>query len=380
MSEPEQKPMILLVASSAHSIKLVSKHLQEHFTLRTAEDAESAWDSLLEDREIVLLIGELELMISQFGLLERIRSAGDSWLAATPILLMVGENDDDAGRELAFQMGATDFINLPFASSELTARVRLHANLYLQHVTETADEMHQVSDTDLLQQLSQKNFFYSRAHQELSFAQRHRGNFSLCKLGLDNTKSIIEAFDKATATTVIKGVARMIQQTLRREDTLCYLGNAEFYLLYPATNGIEAISGVNRILKRVAGSKMRIADKQQVHVTLSGVVFSCLPSDSSDLEQIYARLDANLDKARSAGGNRVISSSASVEERQLSVDRALKLIEQGGIDELRADAAPLLSSVLPLLEFADGVLQLGLKTVNQKLREKLDTRSGQDSQ
>ena len=199
MPEPEQKPTILLVASSAHSIKLVSKHLQEHFTLRTAEDAESTWDALLEDREIVLLIGELELMISQFGLLERIRSAGDSWLAATPILLMVGENDDDAGRELAFQMGATDFINLPFASSELTARVRLHANLYLQHVTETADEMHQVSDTDLLQQLSQKNFFYSRAHQELSFAQRHRGNFSLCKLGLDNTKSIIEAFDKATA-------------------------------------------------------------------------------------------------------------------------------------------------------------------------------------
>ena len=301
MSEPEQKPTILLVASSAHSIKLVSKHLQEHFTLRTAEDAESAWESLLEDREIVLIIGELELLISQFGLIERIRSAGDSWLAATPILLLVGENDDDAGRELAFQMGATDFINLPFASSELTARVRLHANLYLQQAAETAEEVHQVSDTDLLQQLSQKNFFYSRAQQELSFAQRHRGNFSLCKLGLDNTKSIIEAFDKATATTVIKGVAKMIQQTLRREDTLCYLGNAEFYLLYPATNGIGATNGINRILKRVTGSKMRIAEKQRAHVTLSGAVFSCLPTDSSDLDQIYARLDQILDQARSAG-------------------------------------------------------------------------------
>lgn len=380
MSEPEQKPMILLVASSAHSIKLVSKHLQEHFALRTAEDAESAWDSLLENREIVLLIGELELMISQFGLLERIRSAGDSWLAATPILLMIGENDNDAERELAFQTGATDFINLPFASSELTARARLHANLYLQHSMESAEEVHQVSDADLLQQLSQKNFFYSRAQQELSFAQRHRGNFSLCKLGLDNIKSIIEVFDKTTATTVIKGIAGMIQQTLRREDTLCYLGNAEFYLLYPATNGIGATKGIKRILKRVGGSKMQVADKQQVHVTLSGAVFSCLPTESSDLEQIYALLDANLDKARTAGGNRVISSSASVEGRQLSVDRALKLIDQGGADELREDAASLLSSVLPLLDFADGVLQLGLKSVNQKLREKLGIRPRQNSQ
>jgi diguanylate cyclase (GGDEF)-like protein len=378
MSEQKEKPTILLVASSAHSIKLVSKHLQKHFALLTAEDAEAAWDSLLKDREIVLVICELEIMINQFGLLERIRSAGDSWLAATPILLLVGENDADAGRELAFQMGATDFINLPFASSELTARARLHANLYLQHSMESPEELQQVSAANLLQQLSQTNFFNSRAHQELSFAQRHRGNFSLCKLKLDNVKSIMQSFDKAKTTSIVKGVAGIIQQTLRTEDTACYLGNAEFYLLYPATNGIGATDGVNRILKRVSSSQMRI-DDVRVKVTLSGAVYSCLATDNSDLEQIYARLDASLEQAQSAGGNRVVSSSASSEERRVSVDRALKLIEQGSTDELTSDAAPLLLSILPLLEFADGVLKLGLRSVNSKLREKLDILSGSDS-
>jgi diguanylate cyclase (GGDEF)-like protein len=378
MSEQKEKPTILLVASSAHSIKLVSKHLQKHFALLTAEDAEAAWDSLLKDREIVLVICELEIMINQFGLLERIRSASDSWLAATPILLLVGENDADAGRELAFQMGATDFINLPFASSELTARARLHANLYLQHSMESPEEMQQVSAANLLQQLSQTNFFNSRAHQELSFAQRHRGNFSLCKLKLDNVKSIMQSFDKAKTTSIVKGVAGIIQQTLRTEDTACYLGNAEFYLLYPATNGIGATDGVNRILKRVSSSQMRI-DDVRVKVTLSGAVYSCLATDNSDLEQIYARLDASLEQAQSAGGNRVVSSSASSEERRVSVDRALKLIEQGSTDELTSDAAPLLLSILPLLEFADGVLKLGLRSVNSKLREKLDILSGSDS-
>jgi len=378
MSEQKEKPTILLVASSVHSIKLVSKHLQEHFTLLTAEDAEAAWDLLLKDREIVLVICELEVMINQFGLLERIRSAGDSWLAATPILLLVGENDADAGRELAFQMGATDFINMPFASSELTARARLHANLYLQQSMESPEELEQVSAANLLQQLSQTNFFNSRAHQELSFAQRHRGNFSLCKLKLDNVKSIMQSFDKAKTTTIVKGVARIIQQTLRIEDTVCYLGNAEFYLLYPATNGIGATDGVNRILKRVSSSQLRIED-MQVKVTLSGAVYSCLATDNSDLEQIYAQLNVSLEQAQSAGGNRVVSSSASSEERRVSVDRALKLIEQGSTDELNSDAAPLLLSILPLLEFADGVLKLGLQSVNSKLREKLDILSGSDS-
>jgi diguanylate cyclase (GGDEF)-like protein len=378
MSEQKEKPTILLVASSVHSIKLVSKHLQEHFALLTAEDAEAAWDLLLKDREIVLVICELEIMINQFGLLERIRSAGDSWLAATPILLLVGENDADAGRELAFQMGATDFINMPFASSELTTRARLHANLYLQHSMESPEELEQVSAADLLQQLSQTNFFNSRAHQELSFAQRHRGNFSLCKLKLDNIKSIMQSFDKAKTTTIVKGVAGIIQQTLRTEDTVCYLGNAEFYLLYPATNGIGATDGVNRILKRISSSPIRI-DDMQVKVTLSGAVYSCLATDNSDLEQIYAQLDVSLEQAQSAGGNRVVSSSASSEERRVSVDRALKLIEQGSTDELNSDAAPLLLSILPLLEFADGVLKLGLGSVNSKLREKLDIPSEPDS-
>jgi two-component system cell cycle response regulator len=378
MSEQKEKPTILLVASSVHSIKLVSKHLQEHFALLTADDAEAAWDLLLKDREIVLVICELEIMINQFGLLERIRSAGDSWLAATPILLLVGENDADAGRELAFQMGATDFINMPFASSELTARARLHANLYLQHSMESPEELEQVSAANLLQQLSQTNFFNSRAHQELSFAQRHRGNFSLCKLKLDNIKSIMQSFDKAKTTTIVKGVARIIQQTLRTEDTVCYLGNAEFYLLYPATNGIGATDGVNRILKRISSSPIRIED-MQIKVTLSGAVFSCLATDNSDLEQIYAQLNVSLQQAQSAGGNRVVSSSASGEERRVSVDRALKLIEQGSTDELNSDAAPLLLSILPLLEFADGVLKLGLRSINSKLREKLDIPSEPDS-
>jgi len=377
MSEQKEKPTILLVASSVHSIKLVSKHLQEHFALLTAEDAEAAWDLLLKDREIVLVICELEIMINQFGLLERIRSAGDSWLAATPILLLVGENDADEGRELAFQMGVTDFINMPFASSELTTRARLHANLYLQHSMESPEELEQVSAANLLQQLSQTNFFNSRAQQELSFAQRHRGNFSLCKLKLDNIKSIMQSFDKAKTTTVVKGVAGIIQQTLRTEDTVCYLGNAEFYLLYPATNGIGATDGVNRILKRVSSSPIRI-DDNKVKVTLSGSVYSCLATDNNDLEQIYAQLDTSLVQAQSAGGNRVVSSSASSEEHHVSVDRALKLIQQGSTDELTADAAPLLISILPLLDFADGVLKLGLRSVNSKLREKLNIPSRSD--
>ncbi|MDH3388683.1 MAG: diguanylate cyclase, partial [Gammaproteobacteria bacterium] len=290
MTEKHHKPSVLLVARSANSLKLVSKHLQAFFEVSTAADAEAAWNSLLESPDISLLLGELELMIDKFGLLERIRSASDSWLAATPVLLLVGENDTDAGRELAFQMGATDFINLPFSGSELSARARLHANLYVQHHEQLPEEMPDASTTNVLQQLSQKNFFNSRAQQELSFSQRHRGNISLCKIRLNKVKALVEKFDKATAIGAVKAVALVIQKTLRREDCLSYFGNAEFCLLYPATNGIGATTVMNRIIEEVSSAKLGSAGNE-VPVTLSAAVYSCIANEDIDLEQIYAALD-----------------------------------------------------------------------------------------
>ncbi len=377
MSELQQRPTMLLVAGSANSARLMSKPLHDFFTVLFAEDAESAWDSIIENREIVLLLGELELMIDQFGLLERIRSASDSWLAATPVLLLVGEDDSENGREHAFQMGATDFINLPFASSELTARARLHANLYLQHAMESPVEMQPVSAANMLQQLSQENFFNARAQQEFSFSQRHRSNISLCKLKLDNIKTIIAQFDKATAIAVVKMLAGTIQQTLRREDTLCYLGNAEFYLLYPATNGIGATTGVNRIFKNISGTKIRIAGKQ-VPVTLSAAVHSCIATENFDLDHIYQRLESGLKRAQSAGGNQVISTSATGQERNLSIDRALKLIEADATDEVSKQVVSLVLNLLPLLEFADQSLRLGLDKSNRDLRRQLESISKAD--
>lgn len=367
MSQAQNKPLALLVARSSNSLKLVSRQLEPHFKVMTASDAESAWDALLEFCSITLLISELELVIDGFGLLERLRGASDSRLAATPLLLLVGEDDDDAARERAFLKGASDFVNLPFSSQELTARARLHASLYLQQAQDLAQDAQPVAAVNLLQQLSQQKYFDTRVLQELSFSQRHRSSLSLCKLRLDNVRAIVDEFDKATAVTAVRAVAKTIQQTLRREDTLCYLGNAEFYVLYPATNGIGATAAVNRVFKIVCGNRLKIAGKP-VTVTLSGAIYSCIAGDDADPAAIYARLDAGLAQAQAAGGNRVVSTGHAAEGRVISIDRALRQIENGNTGDLTEHAAALLEAVLPLLEFADASLGLGYDHLGRDLR------------
>ncbi len=372
MPENQQKPLILLATDSANGARLVTRHLEQYFRILVSEDAESAWESMVQQNDVSLLICNLALAIDRFGLLERLRNAGDSWLAATPVLLLVGENDTDAAREAAFQMGATDFINLPFASAELKARARLHANLYLQHASESVDEVSQVPAANLLQQLSQHNFFNSRVQQEMSFSLRHRSSFSLCRFKIDNIKKIVASFDKSTAFTVVNATARFVQQTLRREDTLCYLGNAEFCILYPATNGIGATTGVRRILANIEKRKTRIGGKS-IPVTLSAVVYSCVATESHSLEDINSQLDVGLKQAIEQGGNRVVSIASGTEQRPYSIDRALKMLETGNTEELAGQAPALLYRILPLIDFGDDRLQLGLEPLRQQLRAQLES-------
>lgn len=111
-------------------------------------------------------------------------------------------------------------------------------------------------------------------------------------------------------------------------------------------------------------------------ITLSAAVYSCIANEGFDIENIYARLDEGLVQAQVNGGNQIVSASSGVEGRVFSVDRALKLIAASQADELSEHAAPLLLSVLPLLEFTDGILRLDLQTVNQSLRERLESGSG----
>jgi diguanylate cyclase (GGDEF)-like protein len=372
MAESDKKPAILLVSNPTRSADSIRKLLSGHFIGSKAEDAETAWKYLVKKQQITVIICELSLAIDQFGLLERIRNASDRNLAAKPVLLLVGEKDSENDREKAFRFGATDFINMPFSSTELTTRVRLHAQIFVNHATEDTTEIQNMAAVDVLQQLAQEKFFKSRLKHELSFSFRHKISLSVCKLKINNLKMIIAGFDKNAAIAVVKAVAKIMQLTIRGEDILCYLGNAEFCILYPATNRIDAATIVNRFLTNIDKHSIRIAGKR-VPVIISGAIASSLAHQETTVESVMKRVDQQLKEAISQGGNCIVSRPQANEVEQISMAKALKMIEWGKTDGLSGQVRNLLLDIMPLLEYADQALELDLKSVNQSLRKRLKT-------
>jgi len=369
MSEAENKPVILLITQSSRSANMIEKLLRGYFTSLKAEDAESGWNLLIKLR-VAVIVCDLALAIDNFGLLERIRNAKDRSLATKPVLLLIGEQDQGRSCETAFGLGATDFINIPFSSSELITRTRLHARLYGYHNVDPAIDMQNFSSVNDLKQLTDEKYFRSRLQHELSFSLRHKNNVSICKLRVNKLKEIVVDLDKNAAIAVLHTVAGIIQETMREEDVLTYIGDAEFCLLYPATNGIEASVAANRIVKNIEKHNNQI-DGQTVPIAISGAISSSVASEDTTVEKLMDILDGLLVTALSQGDNKILSAARPDEKEYMTIERALEYIEHGAGDRIKDHLGELVLSILPLLEHADLALDLELESVNKSLQERL---------
>ena len=289
------------------------------------------------------------------------------------MVLLQGEKDSRQNQHKAFQQGASDFVMLPPTREELIERIELQIQLFAGNPALISAD-NEASAAGALKKLAQVSFFDSRVNQELAFSQRHRSNLSICHLKIDGIKALAEQYGKDAVQGFVKGLINVILNSLRTEDLLCYLGHAEFHILYPATNGIGAMTAVKRILERVANSHIKVSG-QPMQTTLSASVYSCVAGQQTSIEDIYQQLTEDLKKASSDGGNKAVSSFDSSGPQTFSIDRVLKLIEQDKADDIDEHLLDLLLQALPLFEYGDAVLDLDLLDTLADLRKNLKQKT-----
>ncbi len=352
MPELDETPAILLVAGSPLSTKSISRILSGLFNILHAVDSAAAWEMLQTESSIAAVVCELEKSIDQTALLERIRLAQDKTLASLPVLLLVGEADDEEKRDQAFSVGATDFINMPFSAVELKTRVRLHAKLYRLHSQEHAFEVsEQNSSIDLLNTLAQEQHFCSRLEQEISFSRRHKSYVSVCQIRIDKVDDLFDEYGRHVLSSIIRAVARQIEKQIRREDSFAYLGDSTFALLYPVTNGLGANIATQRLLDKIAASQMK-HEGQPLSVTVSAGLYSTLPGEEETAQDMLHTVRQRVEKAQQLGGGQLISSKTEQQQSTLSIEQALNMISYGRTEGLDRQIPQLLEDMLPLIEFA----------------------------
>lgn len=361
---PPSKPRILLADDSKVVRLSATRILGEDFDLALAEDGEQAWDIIGKDADLLAVFTDIGMPeLDGYGLLKRIRGARDERISSLPVIVVTGNEGDDA-RHQALDAGATDFVSKPFNKLDLVARARSHVENYrrLRSLKQATRELEQYATIDPLTRLGNRQHFIEKFKQARAFAQRHRQSLALLRLEVLDARGIAAKHGKPMVETLVKEFGSIIRTAVRTEDSAARIGAVQFAIVLPTCDlkGAEVIAA--RLLRTVEVAGQRHAKKG---VRLAVAIGITVPSEHPDLgtKELIAQAEAAVKEAAAAGGSKAVVWSGKVARPQPApltpapgaapgVDDALRMIAAGDSDGVLPHLTSLLQRLMPLLKLA----------------------------
>lgn len=212
----------------------------------------------------------------------------------TPIVYL--STEEGLERQIAaINAGGDEFLTKPIAPGYLVAAVEARTRRGRLLATRIA--------YDGLTGLLNHSHLKQQIEIELAQADRERWQVAYAMIDIDRFKSINDTFGHTGGDHLLKSLARLLRQRLRRSDVLGRYGGDELAVLLPHTDGATA----RRVLDEVRDSFSRLrlsAGGGEMAATLScGIaVYPAFPT----AQELVEAADAALYEAKGAGRNRVV--------------------------------------------------------------------------
>jgi len=217
----------------------------------------------------------------------------DEWLRV-PIIYLSAETD--IARQMAALLKAgDDFITKPISDSQLIASVFSHA----QRARALSNALARDSLTGLLKHADIKEQLALEAYR----ASRANKPTSVVMLDLDHFKAINDTHGHAAGDSVIRALANLLRQRLRRIDSLGRYGGEEFVVVLPECPAAEAARIFDEIRERFAELTFNGSGDRPFRVTFSAGI--CETEGDAAASALLERADQALYRAKHDGRNRV---------------------------------------------------------------------------
>ncbi|OYW33093.1 MAG: diguanylate cyclase response regulator, partial [Methyloversatilis sp. 12-65-5] len=314
------------------------------------------WQTLLVDDSIQVVLSDLTMpKLDGYGLLERVRSSRVQRIADIPVIMISGD-EDDAARERARELGATDFITKGIGTVELIARIESASRLNStrRQLADSREALAAASPIDPDSGMASPQYMEIHGAQLLSAAVRQRGEVSVLIVGIDNFNDIVRSFGRHVTDLIMRKLAKVLATKVRREDTFSQIGEGQFAIITPDISLASAEQFANRMRTVIAATAMQYRG-QTLRISLNIGVANSLSDNADSVSQMLGLAVARADMAQREGGNTVRSSGGEPQKFAwtagiVSIERALLLIKSGASDEIDAQLPALIYRLLPLLE------------------------------
>lgn len=225
--------------------------------------------------------------------LARVIRMREEWLAL-PIVFLSAETDYDL-QLLASSEGADDFLVKPISDSQLVAAVRARC----ERSAQLAELMFRDSLTGLLKHSRIKE----QLLQEVGRAVRHSRALSVAMVDIDHFKHVNDTHGHSVGDQVIRALAQLLRQRVRRIDSIGRYGGEEFLLLLPQCNIADARLLLEDIRQRFFSLRFQGANGPFIVSLSAGIASTETAENAADLLEAA---DQALYRAKDGGRNQVV--------------------------------------------------------------------------
>lgn len=176
-----------------------------------------------------------------------------------------------------------------------------------KQLEENLIQMETQAMTDGTTGLLNRRAIMEHAEAEWQRAQRERRPLSLVVMDVDRLKEINDTFGHLVGDQALIRLADLMHSGMRRYDWVGRWGGDEFLLVLPGTDLHEAREVAERLRVRFKQNKFQLKGGQEIelHVSLGVASQSSIDQGSDSLQNMLARADQALYKAKQAGRDQV---------------------------------------------------------------------------
>lgn len=268
------RPLILIADDSRLVRAILIKHIENLFEFCEALDGEQAWELLLKDSRICIVITDLTMpKLDGYGLLRRIRASEVEHIRTLPVIVVSG-SDSQIERDRAKAAGATDLITKSIATAQLLSRLKTlsthidhdaaHPLLERSHSSATIagkKEAALSNPANIKVCISSEETFTRQAETLLAKAAQRNKNFVLLTICLALKHTDREALE-SVAPSVTDAIGQLLQRSVRQTDCLTQINGAQFMVATGSIHFDAARRFAQRLYRAILRSNLTEQDNQ----------------------------------------------------------------------------------------------------------------------
>lgn len=290
----EQEPFrVMIVEDSLTASKAIERVLAEQKTVTRCVNAPQTILAELEEFQPDLILMDMNMPNCTGVEASRVIRQFQQYLSI-PIIYLSAETDI-AQQVEALRLGGDQFLTKPFNPVFLNAVV----NSKIERYRALRRSMYNDSLTGLLNHISTKQ----AVRQALLQTQRSGQPLSLIMLDIDHFKKVNDNYGHPAGDQVIRSLAWLLRQRVRKSDIVGRYGGEEFVVALPNANAVQALRIMDKIRQDFQELKQRYLDAE-FHVSFSGGLAAS--PDLGDVEGLIQAADDALYEAKRGGRNRIV--------------------------------------------------------------------------